>query len=188
MDCKFLKILAALVLLLPGCTIKDTRHKIVISIPAQKMAVYDGSQLVASYPVSTSKFGLGSRPGSYATPLGKHQIAKKIGSGAESGTVFKNRRPTGEILAPNSPGRDPIVTRILWLRGLDPWNSNSFKRTIYIHGTPEESRIGTPSSYGCIRMRSQDVIELYERVGIGAQVEILNQALQEPPPPQGAKS
>lgn len=162
------------VVLLGGCATQDNRHRLLINIPTQTLTVFDNDTEVASYPVSTSKFGIGSRPGSYATPLGAHRIAKKIGGNAPSGAVFKNRRPTGEVLAPNSPGRDPIVTRILWLRGLEKQNANSFERTIYIHGTPEESRIGTPASYGCIRMRSIDIIELYDRVGRGAKVEIVN--------------
>jgi len=88
--------------------------------------------------------------------------------------VFKDRRRTGEIVLPDSPGRDPIVTRILWLRGLEPQTANAFSRYIYIHGTPEERFIGTPASYGCIRMRSSDIINLYENVGVGAEVTIVD--------------
>jgi len=143
------------------------------------MLLRDG-KFVASYPVSTSKFGLGDRHGSNATPLGKFRIQKKIGDGLPLGAVLKSRVPTGEILSPDAPGRDPIVTRILWLHGLEPRNQNSFERFIYIHGTPEERTIGTPASYGCIRMKSKDVAELYEIVGTGARVEILDQPL--PPP------
>ena len=91
---------------------------------------------MATYPVSTSKFGLGDRPGSRFTPLGQLQIAEKIGDNAPSGAVFKSRRRTGEIVSANSPGRDPIVTRILWLRGRESQNANAFARDIYIHGTP----------------------------------------------------
>jgi lipoprotein-anchoring transpeptidase ErfK/SrfK len=93
---------------------------------------------------------------------------------------FKHRKPTGEIVGVNAPGRDPIVTRILWLKGLEAHNQNTFDRTIYIHGTPEEWRIGTPASYGCIRMRSHDVVELFNTVGVGAQVEITREPLQPP--------
>jgi lipoprotein-anchoring transpeptidase ErfK/SrfK len=132
---------------------------------------------VAIYPVSTSKFGLGDWRGSRFTPVGKLQIAEKIGDNAPSGTVFKDRRRTGEIVAPDSPGRDPIVTRILWLRGLEAQNANAFSRDIYIHGTPEERRIGTAASYGCIRMRSRDIIQLYDIVGTGAAVTIVNAPL-----------
>ena len=132
---------------------------------------------MAVYPVSTSKFGLGDRPGSRFTPLGKLQIAEKIGDNAPPGTVFKDRRRTGEVVLANSPGRDPIVTRILWLRGLEGQNANAFGRDIYIHGTPEEWRIGSAASYGCIRMRSTDIIQLYNIVGIGAAVTIVDTSL-----------
>src|SRR5205085_9453175 len=103
------------------------------SVPEQKMAVYNKDLEIARYDVSTSKFGLGDRPSSCATPLGHLEIAKKIGAGAPSGMKFKDRRPTGEIVQVDAPGRDPIVTRILWLRGLDSCNRNAFGRTIYIH-------------------------------------------------------
>ncbi|MDQ3622036.1 MAG: L,D-transpeptidase, partial [Verrucomicrobiota bacterium] len=116
----------------------------------------------------------GDRPRSFATPLGMLQIASKLGDRAPAGAVFKSRRPTGEILKPNAPGRDPIVTRILQLRGLEPQNSRAFGRAIYIHGTPQERRIGQPVSFGCIRMRSRDVIKLFKAVAVGAKVEIIN--------------
>jgi lipoprotein-anchoring transpeptidase ErfK/SrfK len=93
---------------------------------------------------------------------------------------FHSRRPTGEIVQPNAPGRDPIVSRILWLDGKEPTNRNSYARCIYIHGTAEEWRIGTPASYGCIRMRSHDVVDLYSTVGIGAKVDITNERLPLP--------
>jgi L,D-transpeptidase catalytic domain len=134
----------------------------------------DRGTLMATYPVSTSKFGLGDSLRSSRTPLGQLQIAKKIGDNAPPGTVFKDRIRTGEIVAPNSPGRDPIVTRILWLRGREAQNANAFGRYIYIHGTPEERLIGTPASYGCIRMRSTDVVQLYNIVGVGAAVTIVD--------------
>ncbi len=136
------------------------------------MVVLDEGEFVAAYPVSTSKFGLGSAPSSNRTPVGHFKIREKIGDNLAPGAVLKHRRPTGEILGVNAPGRDPIVTRILWLDGQDPGNRNAHDRYIYIHGTPEERTIGTPASYGCIRMRSQDVIALYDRVGSGARVVI----------------
>ena len=159
---------------LASCAAPDTQHQIVVSTREQKLALIDRGNVVAIYPVSTSKFGLGDWRGSRFTPLGKLQIAEKIGDSAAPGTVFKDRRRTGEIVAPDSPGRDPIVTRILWLRGLEAQNANAFGRDIYIHGTPEERLIGTPASYGCIRMRSSDVIQLYNVVGTGAGVTIVN--------------
>src|SRR6185369_1641818 len=154
-----------------------TRHQIVISTREQKLALLDHGNVLAIYPVSTSKFGLGDWRGSRFTPLGKLQVAQKIGDSAPPGTVFKDRRRTGEIVAPDSPGRDPIVTRILWLRGLETQNANAFSRDIYIHGTPEERNIGRPASFGCIRMRSSDVIQLYNIVGDGARVTIVDQPL-----------
>ena len=164
-------------ILLASCAAPDTQHQIVISTRDQKLAILDRGNLMATYPVSTSKFGLGDRPGSRSTPLGQLQIAEKIGDSAPPGTVFKDRRRTGEIVLANSPGRDPIVTRILWLRGLEAHNANAFARDIYIHGTPEEWRIGSPASYGCVRMRSSDVIQLYNTVGIGAAVTIVDASL-----------
>src|SRR5436309_4606969 len=164
----------AVALLISSCAAPDTQHHIVISSREQKLALLDRGNLMAIYPVSTSKFGLGDWPGSSCTPLGELEVAQKIGDHAPSGAVFKDRRRTGEIVAPDSPGRDPIVTRILWLRGLEAQNANAFGRDIYIHGTPEERLIGTPASYGCIRMRSTDVIQLYNVVGTGAGVTIVN--------------
>lgn len=159
-------------LLLGGCASKDRDHFVRISIPDQKMIVTKQGVEVAHYDVSTSKFGVGTRPGSFATPLGKMEIAKKVGGTAPPGMKFHCQRATGEIVKPNSPGRDPIVSRILCLRGLEQKNRNTMKRSIYIHGTAEEWRIGTPASYGCIRMRSKDVIDLFARLGVGAQVEV----------------
>ena len=107
------------------------------------------------------------------TPLGWLQVAKKIGDNAPAGAVFHNRRWTGEILAPNAPGRDPIITRIIWLRGLEMQNAHAFNRCIYIHGTSEESTIGRPASYGCIRMKSRDVEALYNQLPLGTFVQIV---------------
>ena len=166
-----------LALFIASCAAPDTQHQIVISTREQKLALLDRGNLMAIYPVSTSKFGLGDRRGSRYTPLGQLQIADKIGDNAPSGAVFKDRRRTGEIVLPDSPGRDPIVTRILWLRGLEPQNANAFIRDIYIHGTPEERLIGTRASYGCIRMRSSDIINLYDIVGVGAVVTIVDTGL-----------
>jgi lipoprotein-anchoring transpeptidase ErfK/SrfK len=156
---------------------RDTEHRIVVSVRDQKLALLQKGNLVATYPISTSKFGLGDRPGSFGTPLGELEIADKIGDGAPAGTVFKDRRRTGEIVGVNAPGRDPIVTRIIWLRGRETRNANAFRRDIYIHGTPEERNIGRPASYGCIRMRSVDIINLYSQVGPGAEVSILQSPL-----------
>ena len=167
----------AILLLLASCETRDTRHRVVVSVPEQKMIVLDQGRPIATYPISTSKFAIGDSPGSRGTPLGELEIAKKIGAGAPLGAVFKDRRRTGEILAPDAPGRDPIVTRILWLRGCEPQNRNAYGRYIYIHGTPEERNIGLPASYGCIRMRSRDVVRLHDVVGEGARVSIVNAPL-----------
>ena len=169
--------LALIAIFVASCAAPDTQHQVIISTREQKMAVLDHGSLLALYPVSTSKFGLSDRPGSYGTPLGKLEIAEKIGDGAPPGTVFKDRHRTGEIVGVDSPGRDPIVTRILWLRGREAQNQNAFRRDIYIHGTPEERNIGRPMSYGCIRMRSRDIINLYEVVGPGAEVTIVDATL-----------
>ena len=161
-------------LFLATCAAPDIQHHILISTRDQKLAVLDRGTLLTTYPVSTSKFGLGDYSRSSRTPLGELEVAKKIGDNAPLGAVFKDRIRTGEIVAPNSPGRDPIVTRILWLRGREAQNANAFGRYIYIHGTPEERLIGRPASYGCIRMRSSDIIQLYNIVGVGAAVTVVD--------------
>lgn len=167
---------------------KDTRNKMIVSVRDQKMLlVHDGTP-VKSYRISTSKFGVGDRPGSNCTPLGRMQVAKKIGDDAPIGSVFKSRRPTGEVLKPNAPGRDPVVTRILWLTGTESRNRNAFRRTIYIHGTPEERRLGAPASYGCIRMGSRDVADLYNRIGHGADVFVIRGSIQAAKPSQASAS
>jgi hypothetical protein len=168
---------AGLLLFLAGCAQEDTTHRIVISIPEQRMIVMEQDRPVAQYRVSTSKFCLSDQPGSRGTPLGHLAIARKIGGNAPAGAVFKDQRQTGEILRPDAPGRDPIVSRILWLRGLEPSTRNAFSRYIYIHGTAEECRLGTPASFGCIRMRSADVIQLYDMVGVGAKVDITQETI-----------
>ena len=169
--------LLVLAFFLASCAAPDTQHHIVISTRDQKLAVLDRGMLLATYPVSTSKFGLGDYLGSSCTPLGELEVAKKLGDNAPLGAVFKDRIRTGEIVVPNAPGRDPIVTRILWLRGREAQNGNAFGRYIYIHGTPEERLIGMPASYGCIRMRSSDIVQLYNIVGVGAAVTIVDTPL-----------
>lgn len=176
----YARIFAAAILsvLLASCATKDADHHVIISVKDQKMALLDKGALIATFPVSTSKFGLGDWPGSKRTPLGEMEIADKIGGGAAPGTVFKSRRRTGEIVAVDAAGRDPIVTRILWLRGREAQNANAYPRDIYIHGTPEERNVGLPVSYGCVRMKSLDVIRLYEIVGEGARVSIVDAPLE----------
>ena len=157
----------------------DLSRTAVVSIPDQRIAVVENGFTLARFPVSTSRYGMGDFFNSYKTPTGYMEIAGKIGDGAPSGAVFKNRHWTGEILRPNASGRDPIVTRILWLRGLEQCNQNAFSRNIYIHGTPVERLIGRPASYGCIRMRSRDVIELFNLMAVGCRVEVAKTGLTE---------
>ena len=171
-----------LLMLLASCVTKDRQHRIVVSVADQAMDVYYREHRVARYQVSTSKFCLGDAPGSCGTPLGRLEVAKKIGAGAPLGAVFKDRKPTGEILMPDTPGRDPIVSRILWLKGLELGNRNAYGRCIYIHGTPEERNIGHPASYGCIRMRSREVARLFRTVGVGTEVDVVPGSLPEPNP------
>jgi lipoprotein-anchoring transpeptidase ErfK/SrfK len=166
-------LLLALALFFSSCTTKDNDHRILVSVADQSLELYHRETLLGRYPVSTSRFGLGDRPGSRATPLGRMEVALKIGAGTPLGTVFKSRRRTGEVLAPNAPGRDPIVTRIIWLKGLEPQNRHAFARCIYIHGTPEERNVGHPASFGCVRMKSVDILRVFNVVGIGATVEII---------------
>jgi len=141
------------------------------------MGLYREGVLKKQYVVSTSKFGLGDKPNSYCTPTGKHEIIAKIGQGLPPGAVLKSRSWNGEVLKPNAPGRDPIVSRILWLRGLESSNRNAMRRYIYIHGTTEENRLGQPASYGCIRMGMKDVVDVFNDVGIGAKVVIIKDHL-----------
>lgn len=176
-----------LVLFSASCSTRDSKNVMLVSVKDQKMALYTKGKRVATYPVSTSKFGTGDRPGSNRTPIGEMEVARKIGGNQPLGMVFKGRRPTGEILRPNSPGRDPIVSRILWLRGRDTATRNAFRRYIYIHGTPEEKKIGKPASYGCIRMRSRDVAHLYQKVGVGAKVRVTHKSLPAAPVGQQMK-
>ena len=158
-------------------TLPDFSTHVIISVHDQKLMLVEHGIGIATYPVSTSKYGLGDNWGSLATPLGLLQVAQKIGDHAPMGAVFHNRRWTGEILRPNTPGRDPVMTRIIWLRGLQASNSHAFNRCIYIHGTNEEKTIGRPASFGCIRMRSSDVTALYNQLPLGTPVEIVQDRL-----------
>ncbi len=153
-----------------------------VRLASQVLELLEGDAVVARYPVSTASRGAGEQEGSEKTPRGRHEVARKVGAGAPRGAVFVGRRPTGEIcdaeLVAAEPERDWILTRILWLRGLEEGRNrggsvDSERRAIYIHGTPEEDRIGRPASHGCIRMRNDDVVDLFERVDEGTPVEIL---------------
>jgi lipoprotein-anchoring transpeptidase ErfK/SrfK len=157
--------------------------EIIVSIPDQKLAVVARGKIVISYSVSTSKFGIGDIAGSYRTPLGLLFVLGKFGDRLPAGTVIKNRMSTGEIVDVNAPGRDAIVSRVIWLRGLEQQNRGAHDRCIYIHGTPEEGRVGKPASFGCIRMRSRDVIALYDRLHIGMHVTISQKRIVDLVPP-----
>src|SRR6478609_7001867 len=144
----------------------------IVSVPDQVLALVDRGKLIARYSISTSKFGTGDSATSYRTPLGTLFVSAKIGDRLPLGAVIKNRIPTGEMVGVDAPGRDAIVSRVIWLRGMETQNQKARDRCIYIHGTPEERRIGNPTSFGCVRMRSRDIIDLYDRVHIGTHVLI----------------
>jgi len=152
--------------------------EIVISVPDQQLAILEGGSATGTFVVSTSRFGIGDEPNSYKTPLGLLWVYDKIGDNLPKGAVIKDRSATGEVIPANARGRDPIVTRIIWLKGLFGAD-HAFQRYIYIHGTPEESSLGHPSSWGCIRMRSDDVLKVYGKVMIGTHVLISEKPLRE---------
>lgn len=153
-----------------------------ISIAAQTLTLLDeAGELRAQYRVSTALNGAGQLNGSCCTPLGLHVVRARIGADAAPGTVFRGRRPTGEIWSPSlaqqHPGRDWILSRILWLSGCQPGYNrlgqvDSMRRYIYIHGTPDDEPMGIPASHGCVRMRNHDIIELFELVPAGTAVHI----------------
>jgi len=155
--------------------------KIEIDIAAQTLALYDGGKLLKTYRVSTAKKGVGEKNGSLCTPRGRHIVRAKIGAGQPQGTVFVRRRPTGEVWSPElhaqHPGRDWILTRILWLSGREPGRNrlgdvDTMRRYIYIHGSHDLAEMGKPGSIGCVRMRSADIVELFDRVPPYTEVEI----------------
>jgi L,D-transpeptidase catalytic domain len=151
--------------------------EIMISVAEQRLALLKDGMVVRKFPVSTSKFGLGDNFGSYKTPLGRLRVYGKLGGDLPEGAVFKHRNFSGEVLRVNARGRDPIVTRILWLEGAEPRNDNARNRCIYIHGTPQERSIGKASSYGCVRMRSRDVVQIFDAVAVGTPVTIITKKL-----------
>lgn len=152
----------------------STRQVILIDASNQRLLLIENGQVTNRWIISTAEAGLGSRKGSNQTPLGAHRLAQKIGDGAPLGTVFKARQNTGRVAkiltTPGArSGEDNVTTRVMWLDGLEPGKNkggavDSYQRFIYIHGTDEEGRLGAPASHGCIRMRNQDVVDLYDRV------------------------
>ncbi len=152
-----------------------------VDIERQRLFLLEGNRVVEAYTVSTARNGPGERINSECTPRGRHRIRMKIGAGCAENTVFVGRRPTGELCTPalqaRYPGRDWILTRILWLTGLEPGRNrggavDSLRRYIYIHGCPADAPLGVPASRGCIRMRNDDLIALFERVAPGTLVDI----------------
>jgi lipoprotein-anchoring transpeptidase ErfK/SrfK len=144
-------------------------HKIVIDIKTQSLKLTCGQREIFSAPVSTSRAGPGFEPGSLKTPTGVFRVYERIGENAPSGTTFVGRVPVEE---PPASGDDLITSRILWLDGLERENANTKERFIYIHGTNQEDLIGQPVSHGCVRMRNEDIIKLFEMVTVGTPVEI----------------
>ena len=160
------------------------RLNIRIDLQQQRLDLLQGGDLQKSYPVSTSKHGAGELKDSYKTPRGRHVIRAKIGAGQPLGAVFRGRRPTGEIYSEElrraQPNRDWILTRILWLSGLEPGNNrlgnvDTMRRYIYIHGTPDTTELGIPGSIGCIRMANRELVELFDRVAFGTAVHIVEE-------------
>lgn len=156
--------------------------KITINIKSQVLDLYDDQgRLLQSYAISSALKGAGQVKGSFCTPLGRHVVRAKIGAGQPENTVFVGRRPTGEVYTPALgkafPGRDWMLTRILWLSGCEVGHNrlgevDTMRRYIYIHGSPDSAPMGVPGSIGCIRMRNRDVLELFDRVPSGTPVEI----------------
>ena len=156
--------------------------RINISIKSQLLDLLDDNgNILKRYQISSAKNGVGELNGSFCTPRGRHIIRAKIGAGQPLNAVFIERRPTGEVysteLAGRSPGRDWILTRILWLSGCEPGYNrlgkvDTMRRAIYIHGSPDTAEMGKPGSHGCIRMRNQDIVELFDLVPVRAQVRI----------------
>jgi lipoprotein-anchoring transpeptidase ErfK/SrfK len=142
-----------------------------VDIARQMLDLRHHGELMKSWPVSTSRFGLGFEPGSFKTPTGHFMVAQKIGNDGPLWAEFKSRQPTGNIAAPGGE-HDGILTRILWLSGLDEENANTRDRYIYFHGTNREDLIGTPASHGCIRLRNADIAELFDLVPEGVRVVI----------------
>jgi L,D-transpeptidase YbiS len=166
-----------------GVTSTMHERRIRVLLGAQRLELLEDGQIIAEYSISTSVYGSGELQGSEKTPRGRHEISEKIGAGQPRDTVFMGRQATGEICEPHlvkaQPGRDWILSRILWLRGLEEGLNkgglvDTESRYIYIHGTADERRVGQPASHGCIRMRNDDVIELFELVDTGTVVEILD--------------
>ena len=148
------------------------RDGVAVTLCDQKLTLFKDGKKVKDYSISSSKFGIGAKNGSHRTPLGIHAVSQKNGEGQPEGMVFKACKPTGEVVDVDAAGRDPVVTRVIQLAGMERDNRSTHNRRIYIHGTPEERYIGQPASYGCIRMKSHDIVDLFGRVHRGMPVAI----------------
>lgn len=163
----------------------DPERRILVDLARQSLTLHDGGRMLRQYEVSTARNGAGERMGSECTPRGRHRIRIKIGDGLPENSVFRGRRPTGEIYSPRlavqHPNRDWILTRILWLTGCEPGRNrggecDTLRRFIYIHGSPDDTPMGVPGSHGCVRMRNRDLLELFSLVETGTPVEIVGDA------------
>lgn len=171
------------------------RRVILVSLAEQRLELREGDQVLLSRPVSTARNGPGERQGSEGTPRGWHRIRAKIGAGRPAGAVFVGRRFTGEVYSPAlaaaQPGRDWVLSRILWLCGEEPGRNrggqvDSQRRYIYLHGCPDTAPLGVPLSHGCVRLRNADVIALFDTVTPGTRVWIGEGAMPDEPPGEGA--
>jgi hypothetical protein len=151
------------------------QQRIVVTVSRQRMELLEQhaghEEITASYPISTSRFGLGNTEGSFCTPTGRFKILEKIGECEPLWMIFQHRQPTGHLADPGGE-EDLILTRILWLEGLDPENRNTRERYIYIHGTNQEHLIGLPASHGCIRLRNHEMSDFFQRIHVGTVLDI----------------
>lgn len=152
--------------------ITQPSYLIEIHVGNQRLQLFQKSRMIRDWSCSTSKFGVGFQEGSQKTPLGRFVVRERHGEGAEIGTIFRSRKPVGIWRPGMETQSDLVLTRILWLHGLDPINANTWQRYIYIHGTNDEDAIGRPASHGCIRLRNQDMIELFDLTPEGTAVWI----------------
>lgn len=147
--------------------------RIEVSIGTQRLRLFDGTRVIREWPCSTSRFGIGFDEGSNKTPLGRFVVKERHGEEAECGTIFKARKPVGLWAPGMETTSDLVLTRILWLHGLEPRNANTFERYIYIHGTNDEARIGRAASHGCVRLKNLAMIELFDLTPEGTPVWIM---------------
>jgi L,D-transpeptidase YbiS len=156
------------------CTVGMNAHtlRLEVSIGPQTLRLWQGFRIVRQWSCSTSKFGMGSKSGSFKTPLGLFEVREKHGDGAAPCTIFKSRQPKGVWQPGQQTTDDLVLTRILWLHGLEPRNANTYERYIYIHGTNDEASVGRPASHGCVRLKNADMIELFDLTPVGTPVWI----------------